>query len=46
MEHEISVHSITLIRPASLPKTTSGKIQRSVARRLWLENGLDVMGEP
>jgi acyl-CoA synthetase (AMP-forming)/AMP-acid ligase II len=44
--YEISVHSITLIRPASLPKTTSGKIQRSVARRLWLANGLDVVGEP
>jgi acyl-CoA synthetase (AMP-forming)/AMP-acid ligase II len=44
--HEISVYSITLIRPASLPKTTSGKIQRSVARRLWLENGLNVVGEP
>jgi acyl-CoA synthetase (AMP-forming)/AMP-acid ligase II len=43
--HEISVHTITLIRPASLPKTTSGKIQRSVARRLWLENGLDVVSE-
>jgi acyl-CoA synthetase (AMP-forming)/AMP-acid ligase II len=39
--HEISVHAIKLIRPASLPKTTSGKIQRSVARLLWQEGGLD-----
>jgi acyl-CoA synthetase (AMP-forming)/AMP-acid ligase II len=43
MAHEISVHSITLIRPASLPKTTSGKIQRSVTRRLWREGGLDAL---
>jgi acyl-coenzyme A synthetase/AMP-(fatty) acid ligase len=26
-----------------LPKTTSGKIRRGVARTLWLENGLDVL---
>ncbi len=43
--HEITVFSIELIRPASLPKTTSGKIQRSVARRLWLENALDIVVE-
>jgi acyl-coenzyme A synthetase/AMP-(fatty) acid ligase len=30
-----------LIRPGSLPKTTSGKIQRSLTRRLWLEARLD-----
>ena len=28
---------IVLIKPGALPKTTSGKIQRSLARRLWLE---------
>jgi acyl-coenzyme A synthetase/AMP-(fatty) acid ligase len=37
------VYAIKLIRPASLPKTTSGKIQRSVARLLWQEGGLDAL---
>ncbi|UPK37608.1 fatty acyl-AMP ligase [Bradyrhizobium sp. 186] len=35
--HELSARHIALIRPGSLPKTTSGKIQRKLARRLWLD---------
>ena len=27
---------MVLIRPGALPKTTSGKVQRGVARQLWL----------
>jgi acyl-coenzyme A synthetase/AMP-(fatty) acid ligase len=42
-EHGIPVHAIVLIRPGALPKTTSGKIQRSLARRLWLKGKLDVL---
>ncbi|OLB69255.1 MAG: fatty-acid--CoA ligase [Alphaproteobacteria bacterium 13_2_20CM_2_64_7] len=37
-EHEIALDSILLIRPGSIPKTTSGKIQRNLARRMWLQN--------
>jgi acyl-CoA synthetase (AMP-forming)/AMP-acid ligase II len=37
-EHEIALDSIVLIRPGSIPKTTSGKIQRSLAREMWLQN--------
>ena len=40
-EHELSLHDIVLIRPASLPKTTSGKVQRSLARRLWEQGALE-----
>jgi acyl-CoA synthetase (AMP-forming)/AMP-acid ligase II len=40
-QHEVSARHIALIRPGSLPKTTSGKIQRRLARALWLERGLD-----
>ena len=36
-QHELFARHIVLIKPGSLPKTTSGKIQRSLARRLWLE---------
>jgi len=42
-QHEIAIRSIALIPPASLPKTTSGKIQRSLAKRLWLEGELEVL---
>jgi acyl-CoA synthetase (AMP-forming)/AMP-acid ligase II len=39
-QHEISIETIVLIPPATLPKTTSGKIQRGLARKLWLEGAL------
>jgi len=31
-EHELTVHSIALLRPVTLPKTSSGKLQRFAAR--------------
>ena len=40
-EHDIVPHEIALLRPGALPKTTSGKIQRALARQLWLSGGLD-----
>jgi acyl-CoA synthetase (AMP-forming)/AMP-acid ligase II len=40
-EHELFARRIVLIRPGALPKTTSGKIQRSLTRRLLLERRLD-----
>jgi acyl-CoA synthetase (AMP-forming)/AMP-acid ligase II len=36
-QHELFARHIALIRPGALPKTTSGKIQRSRARMLWLD---------
>jgi acyl-CoA synthetase (AMP-forming)/AMP-acid ligase II len=39
-EHELAIQEIVLIRPGSLPKTTSGKIQRGLARRLFLDGRL------
>jgi acyl-CoA synthetase (AMP-forming)/AMP-acid ligase II len=36
-QHELFARHIMLIRPGTLPKTTSGKIQRGLTRRLWLE---------
>jgi acyl-CoA synthetase (AMP-forming)/AMP-acid ligase II len=41
-EHEVAIHAIALIRPASLPKTTSGKVQRARTRQLWLDGALDL----
>lgn len=42
-EHDIVPHQILLLRPGALPKTTSGKIQRSLARRLWLDQALETL---
>jgi acyl-CoA synthetase (AMP-forming)/AMP-acid ligase II len=42
-EHEIAIHEIVLIRPGSIPKTTSGKIQRRLTQQLWRERALDVL---
>jgi acyl-CoA synthetase (AMP-forming)/AMP-acid ligase II/acyl carrier protein len=44
-EHEINPHAIVLIRHASLPVTTSGKVQRSLCRRLYLAGELKVLHE-
>jgi acyl-CoA synthetase (AMP-forming)/AMP-acid ligase II len=44
-QHEVFARHIALIRPGSLPKTTSGKIQRSMARTLWLEGRLAMLGD-
>ena len=41
--HELALHDIALIRPSTLPKTTSGKTQRSLARRLWQDRALDLV---
>jgi acyl-CoA synthetase (AMP-forming)/AMP-acid ligase II len=42
-QHEVFARHIVLIRPQSLPKTTSGKVQRSLTRKLWLERRLDYL---
>jgi acyl-CoA synthetase (AMP-forming)/AMP-acid ligase II len=39
-EHELFARHILLIRPGTLPKTTSGKIQRGLTRTLWLARQL------
>ena len=42
--HGIAVHDIALIAPTTLPKTTSGKVQRNLTRQLWMEGRLQLMG--
>jgi acyl-CoA synthetase (AMP-forming)/AMP-acid ligase II/acyl carrier protein len=44
-EFEIAPHQILLIRPMSLPKTSSGKIQRYAARQQWENDALRIMHE-
>ena len=42
-DHELQVYSIALIKPASIPKTSSGKIQRHACRNQFLNNQLKLI---
>lgn len=44
-EHELELHAVVLIRPGTLPKTSSGKIQRRLCRSKFLANDLEKMAE-
>ncbi|MDC0683710.1 non-ribosomal peptide synthetase [Sorangium atrum] len=41
--HEVAVHAVVLIKPGSLPRTTSGKVQRRACRGRFLEGSLDAV---
>jgi acyl carrier protein len=41
--HEACVHEILLIKPGSLPKTSSGKVQRQATRTQYLSGALQVV---
>ena len=42
-QHEIQAHAVLLIKPGTLPKTSSGKIQRSACRQGFIEDSLSVI---
>jgi acyl-CoA synthetase (AMP-forming)/AMP-acid ligase II/acyl carrier protein len=44
-EHELQVHAVVLLRTASIPKTSSGKIQRHACRAKFLTQSFDVVAE-
>lgn len=44
-EHDIVPYNIVLIKPASLPKTSSGKVQREKSKSLLVENKLSIVSE-
>jgi myxalamid-type polyketide synthase MxaB len=41
--HQLQVQGVVLIRPATLPRTTSGKVRRASARQALLEGSLSVL---
>ncbi|MFI5777659.1 fatty acyl-AMP ligase [Nocardia sp. NPDC051570] len=41
--HEVGVHDIALVAPGAIPRTSSGKIQRSASRTAYLDNSLRVL---
>jgi FkbH-like protein len=43
-EHEVSAAEVVLLRPETLPRTSSGKVRRRACRTAWLEGGLAVVG--
>lgn len=43
--HEIQLHAVVLTGPGGVPKTTSGKVQRSFCRSLFLEDKLEVVAQ-
>jgi acyl-CoA synthetase (AMP-forming)/AMP-acid ligase II len=44
-EHFIDVYAIALLKTGSLPKTSSGKVQRKVCQEKFLEKSLEIWGE-
>ena len=44
-EHQVDVYAIVLLKTGSIPKTSSGKIQRRACRQRFLENSLEVVGQ-
>jgi acyl-CoA synthetase (AMP-forming)/AMP-acid ligase II len=41
--HGVAPYDVSLVLPGTLPKTTSGKIQRRKCRDIWTANGFDVI---
>lgn len=41
--HELSVFRVVLVGPGTVPKTTSGKIQRRLTRQLWQDSGFEIL---
>jgi acyl carrier protein len=44
-QHELEVYAVLLIKTGSIPKTSSGKIQRYGCRVGFLDKSLDVVGD-
>jgi 8-amino-7-oxononanoate synthase len=44
-EHGIQVHAVVLIKTSTLPKTTSGKVQRRLCRDHFIQHSLHVVAE-
>ena len=45
MEYQLKVCGVLLLKTGSIPKTSSGKIQRRACRQKWLNKRLNLVGE-
>ena len=43
--HELPVYAVVLLKPGSLPKTSSGKVQRKQCRRTFLDGSLTAVAQ-
>ncbi|MCA1993072.1 MAG: condensation domain-containing protein, partial [Coleofasciculus sp. S288] len=43
-KYEVPVYAVVLLKPGTIPKTSSGKIQRFACRQKFLDGSLDVVG--
>lgn len=44
-EHELQLHAIALLKPGTIPKTSSGKVQRHSCRQGLLDGGLELVAQ-
>ncbi len=44
-EHEVQVEAVLLIKAGSIPKTSSGKMQRHACRKAMLDGTLEIVGQ-
>ena len=44
-EHEVQPYAISIVKPGSVPKTSSGKVQRRASRKLFLSNSFEMLAE-
>ncbi|MDB5090738.1 MAG: polyketide synthase family protein, partial [Mucilaginibacter sp.] len=45
LDHDLQVYAISLLMPASLPKTSSGKIQRRACKQAFTDSKLTIVAE-
>jgi len=46
LDHDVDLHQLCLVRPGSIPKTTSGKIRRQACRAGFLDGSLQPWDAP
>lgn len=44
-EHEVQPYAISIVKAGSVPKTSSGKVQRRASRKLFLSNSFETLVE-
>ncbi len=44
-KHDLQIFAVVLVKPLSIPKTSSGKIQRHACKTAFLKGNLEIVGE-
>jgi acyl-CoA synthetase (AMP-forming)/AMP-acid ligase II/thioesterase domain-containing protein/acyl carrier protein len=44
-DHEVTAHTVVLVKERSISKTSSGKLQRSACRSAFLSGALEILGQ-